>query len=43
MTLKQFINEAMGMAQIFLKRGDHENYSKMMGIIADATATANGF
>ena len=36
MTLKQFINEAMDIAQQFLKNGDHENYSKCIAIIADA-------
>lgn len=43
MTLKEFINKAMDMAELLLKRGDHEGYSKIMAIIADAAATANGF
>ena len=38
MTLKQFINEAMDMAQILLNRGDHEGYRRCMEIIADAIA-----
>ena len=43
MTLKDFINKAMDMAQILLRRGDHEGYSKIMAIIADEIATANNF
>ena len=38
MTLQQFINEAMDVAQVLLNKGDHENYSKVIGIIADAIA-----
>lgn len=40
MTLQQFINEAMDVAQVLLKKGDHENYSKVMSIIADEIAKA---
>lgn len=36
MTLKQFINEAMDMAQVLLAKGDHIGYSKVMAVIADA-------
>ena len=43
MTLKDFINKAMDMAQILLNRGDHEGYQKIMTIIADEIATAHGF
>ena len=41
MTLKDFINKAMDMAQILLNKGDHEGYSKIMAIIADEIAVAN--
>lgn len=43
MTIKEFINKAMDMAQILLNRGDHEGYQKIMTIIADEIATAHGF
>ena len=39
MTLKDFINNTMDMATIFLNRGDHENYRKCVEIIADAIYT----
>ena len=38
MTLQQFINEAMDMATVLLNRGDHEGYSRVIAIIADAIA-----
>lgn len=38
MTLKDFINKAMDMAQILLNRGDHAGYSKIMAMIADEIA-----
>ena len=38
MTLQQFINEIMDMAQVLLERGDHKGYQKAMAIIADAIA-----
>lgn len=43
MTIKDFINQAMDMAQILLNRGDHEGYQKVMAIIADEIATSYGF
>jgi len=36
MTLKDFINEAMDLAQILLNRGDHNGYRQCMEMIADA-------
>lgn len=36
MTLKQFINEAMDIAQVLLNKGDHDGYSKVIAVIADA-------
>lgn len=38
MTIKEFINRAMEMAQVLLNRGDHEGYQRCMMIIADAIA-----
>lgn len=35
MTIKEFINKAMDVAQVLLKRGDHEGYQKIMMMIAD--------
>ena len=35
MTLKDKINEVMDLAQIFLNRGDHENYRRCAELIAD--------
>lgn len=35
MTLKDFINEAMDLAQILLNRGDHNGYRQCMELIAD--------
>lgn len=43
MTLKQFINQAMDIAQVLLKRGDHDGYQKIMAMIADEIAVAHGF
>lgn len=36
MTIKDFINRAMDIAQIALRNGDHEAYRRCMEIIADA-------
>lgn len=36
MTIKEFINRAMDVAQVLLKKGDHEGYQRCMAIIADA-------
>lgn len=36
MTLKDFINQAMDIATVLLKKGDHEGYRRCMEIIADA-------
>lgn len=34
-TLKEAVNEVMDLATIFLRRNDHENYSKCIQLIAD--------
>lgn len=43
MTIKEFINKAMDIATVLLNKGDHEGYRKVMAMIADEIATANGF
>lgn len=35
MTIKEFINKAMDVAEILLKKGDHDGYQKIMMMIAD--------
>lgn len=41
MTIIEFIDKGMEMATILLKRGDHEGYSKIMKILADAIYEKN--
>lgn len=38
MTRKEYINQVMDLATIFLRRDDHENYRKCVEIIADIIA-----
>ena len=40
MTLKEFVNRALDTAEVFLKRGDRENYRRCIEIIAEAMAEA---
>lgn len=43
MTLTDFINQAMDIATILLRKGDHDGYQKIMAMIANEIAVAHGF
>lgn len=36
MTLKEFVNQVLDISEIFLAKGDHENYRRCIELIADA-------